>query len=200
MRESAFAASARDRAPRQCARVGEAAQRCAAGSRPRQRLAVDVDAPRVIEELRARIEPHTRASCARQECPPRHRLPGRREIDRRFRLGEQHAQETVDVRGRPADVGEHRRAAALHRGIDPCGLAGGAKVGIRVAAVEREAIAQPVEKRDRELVGGGRAKPDRICHAWVDRHAVVRERRRQIEHVAWAENGIVSGTEAAREP
>jgi len=47
---------------------------------------------------------------------------------------------------------------------------------------------QEVEERSRELFGAWRAESDRIGHARIDRLAVVRIVRRQVEHVAGDEH------------
>src|SRR5206468_1277651 len=62
--------------------------------------------------------------------------------------------------------------------------------------VERDAIVQPVEERNSDLLRGRRAEADRIRAADVERDAVVSDRWRQIQHVARAEQPFVLGAEA----
>ena len=123
----------------------------------------------------------------------------RREEHRRLRLGEIGAEKAVRVVAVPANRRQHRRAASLHRRADSRGLVRGSKVRVGIAPGEIEPVAEPIEERRRELVGSGRAKADRIGHARVDGRAVVRERRRQVQHVAGAEHLVVRRREAPQD-
>ena len=123
----------------------------------------------------------------------------RRKEHCRLRLGKIGAEKAVRVVAVPANRRQHRRAASLHRRADSRGLARGSKVRIGIAPGETEPVAQPIEERRRELVGGGRAKADRIGHARVDGRAVVRERWRQVQHVAGAEHLVVRRLEVSED-
>ena len=75
----------------------------------------------------------------------------------------------------------------------------GPQVGIGVAAGKVDAVAQVIEERLRQLRMRRRAKADRIGGARVDRHAVVRVRGRQVQHVARIQHVVVLRREAAQD-
>ena len=71
--------------------------------------------------------------------------------------------------------------------------------GRRIGAREVDAVAQVIEERLRHLGVRRRAKADRVRRAGVERDAVVRVRRRQVEHVAGRQHGLVRWREAAQD-
>src|SRR5205814_8466938 len=96
----------------------------------------------------------------------------------------------------PGKAEQSRHRIGAQSGLDARGRTCRPAAWIGVAAVERDAIAQPVGERDRDLLRRWRAEADRVRAADVERDAVVSDRRRQIQHVAGAEQPFVLGAEA----
>src|SRR4051812_45279137 len=102
------------------------------------------------------------------------------------------ADEAGDVCGAPSQMAERRGDAAVRGRIDARGLSSWPDIGIGVSALRKlQMIAQEIEKRLDDVRVRRGAKSDRIRDAVIDGAAVVRDRRRQIEHVAGRKNRIV---------
>ena len=84
----------------------------------------------------------------------------------------------------------------MHRGADLGRRRPWRKVGVGIASRQVELVAQEVQECGAELGRARRAKSDRIRGARVDRDAVVRDVRRQVQHVARREHFVVLGREA----
>ena len=83
------------------------------------------------------------------------------------------------------------RVACPQRGVDPARMRRRRETAVFVASGERDVVGRVQQERLRDLLRQRRAEPDRVGHAGVDRDAVVRDVRRQVEHVARPEHGVV---------
>ena len=179
------------------------AQRAAAHPRGHgARLAVDVQRVVVVEPLRAPVEAHARAA----RRPPRTRAAtaggaGGSKNTVRLRLRQERAEEARDVARDPsARRASARRGVALHRCADARRLARRrAGPGRRSGPASVDAVAQVIEECCAISVCDAARKPiEYVVHA-SSADAVVRVRRRQVEHVARREHVVVRGREAAQD-
>ena len=166
---------------------------------PSDGLAVDVQRVVVVEELRTTVEDDAARRDATGEAGARQRRLRRSEEHRGLRLRQEGAEEARDRRRIPSHRRQHPRHAALHRGADARRLAGRREVGVGVAALERDLVAQEVEERRGDLLRRGGAEADRVGRALVDRDAIVRILRRQVQHVTGREHLVVPGREPAQD-
>ena len=122
-----------------------------------------------------------------------------RRIEKNIRLGfgQVASGEFGDVAFAPFDFGDHVLDLAQHRAADFTGMGLQAQIGVGIAAFQRDRVLQMHQKAMCHFFGGGRAKTDRIGHAFVLGDAVMRDMRRQVEHVAGAEHPFVFRFETA---
>jgi len=148
-------------------------------------------ARRIVERLRREVQPRAAPGERARERGRGRNAIAWREHDVRLGLGEPGAEEGIDIARADANALERCTHFVLHAGRNARRAGRNLQTRIGVTACEVDRVREVREKGLGQLLRGRRAESDRVSRARIERDAVVRDMRREVEHVAGREHRVV---------